>query len=143
MPYTMPKFTAFALLRIKGVTFNYHESDLSYLEACFARGDRRMGQVLLRAYQKGCMLDGWTELFKYDMWREAFAELGIDPAFYAYRRREKDEIMPWDVIDCGVTKEFLWREKEKAEKAQTTKDCRKGCNGCGLQRFKGVCKYCG
>lgn len=130
-------------LRIKGVTFNYHESDLSYLEACFARGDRRMGQVLLRAYQKGCMLDGWTELFKYDMWREAFAELGIDPAFYAYRRREKDEIMPWDVIDCGVTKEFLWREKEKAEKAQTTKDCRKGCNGCGLQRFKGVCKYCG
>ena len=130
-------------LRIKGVTFNYHESDLSYLEACFARGDRRMGQVLLRAYQKGCMLDGWTELFKYDMWREAFAELGIDPAVYAYRRREKDEIMPWDVIDCGVTKEFLWREKEKAEKAQTTKDCRKGCNGCGLQRFKGVCKYCG
>lgn len=130
-------------LRIKGVTFNYHESDLSYLEACFARGDRRMGQVLLRAYQKGCMLDGWTELFKYDMWREAFAELGIDPAFYAYRRREKDEIMPWDVIDCGVTKEFLWREKEKAEKAQTTNDCRKGCNGCGLQRFKGVCKYCG
>ena len=105
-------------LHIKGVTFNYHESDLSYLEACFARGDRRMGQVLLRAYQKGCMLDGWTELFKYDMWREAFAELGIDPAFYAYRRREKDEIMPWDVIDCGVTKEFLWREKEKAEKAQ-------------------------
>lgn len=130
-------------LHIKSVTFNYHESDLSYLEACFARGDRRMGQVLLRAYQKGCMLDGWTELFKYDMWREAFAELGIDPAFYAYRRREKDEIMPWDVIDCGVTKEFLWREKEKAEKAQTTKDCRKGCNGCGLQRFKGVCKYCG
>ena len=130
-------------LHIKGVTFNYHESDLSYLEACFARGDRRMGQVLLRAYQKGCMLDGWTELFKYDMWREAFSELGIDPAFYAYRRREKDEIMPWDVIDCGVTKEFLWREKEKAEKAQTTKDCRKGCNGCGLQRFKGVCKYCG
>ena len=130
-------------LHIKGVTFNYHESDLSYLEACFARGDRRMGQVLLRAYQKGCMLDGWTELFKYDMWREAFAELGIDPAFYAYRRREKDEIMPWDVIDCGVTKEFLWREKEKAEKAQTTKDCRKCCNGCGLQRFKGVCKYCG
>lgn len=130
-------------LHIKGVTFNYHESDLSYLEACFARGDRRMGQVLLRAYQKGCMLDGWTELFKYDMWREAFSELGIDPAFYAYRRREKDEIMPWDVIDCGVTKEFLWREKEKVEKAQTTKDCRKGCNGCGLQRFKGVCKYCG
>ncbi len=131
------------LLRIKGVNFHYHQSDLSYLEACFARGDRKMGKVLLRAYQKGCILDGWTEQFKYDMWREAFAETGVDPAFYAFRRREKDEIMPWDVIDCGVTKEFLWREKEKAEKAQTTKDCRKGCNGCGLQRFKGVCKYCG
>lgn len=131
------------LLRIKGVNFHYHQSDLSYLEACFARGDRKMGKVLLRAYQKGCILDGWTEQFKYDMWREAFAETGIDPAFYAFRRREKDEIMPWDVIDCGVTKDFLWREKEKAEKAQTTKDCRKGCNGCGLQRFKGVCKYCG
>lgn len=131
------------LLRIKGVNFHYHQSDLSYLEACFARGDRKMGKVLLRAYQKGCILDGWTEQFKYDMWREAFAETGIDPAFYAFRRREKDEIMPWDVIDCGVTKDFLWREKEKAEKAQTTRDCRKGCNGCGLQRFKGVCKYCG
>lgn len=130
------------LRQVKGVNFNYHESDLSYLEACFARGDRKMGKVLLRAFEKGCMLDGWTEHFKYEAWREAFEETGIDPAFYAFRRREKDEIMPWDIIDCGVTKEFLWREKEKAEKGQTTKDCRKGCNGCGLQRFKGVCSFC-
>ncbi len=128
---------------IKGANFNYHESDLSYLEACFARGDRKMGKVLLRAFEKGCMLDGWSEHFKYDAWREAFQETGIDPAFYAFRRREKDEIMPWDHIDCGVTKEFLWREKEKADQAATTKDCRKGCNGCGLQRFKGVCSFCG
>lgn len=132
-----------AFKQIKGANFNYHESDLSYLEACFARGDRRMGKVMLAAYRKGCVLDGWSECFKYDAWREAFAETGIDPAFYAHRRREKDEILPWDHIDCGVTKEFLWREKEKAEKAQTTKDCRKGCNGCGLQRFKGVCSFCG
>ncbi len=131
------------LHRIKGVTFNYHESDLSYLEACFARGDRKMGKVLLRAFEKGCFLDSWTEQFHYDRWREAFVETGVDPAFYAFRRREKDEIMPWDVIDCGVTKSFLWREKEKAEQAVTTRDCRKGCNGCGLQRFKGVCKFCG
>ena len=131
------------LREVKGVNFNYHESDLSYLEACFARGDRRMGKVLLRAFEKGCMLDSWGEHFKYEAWREAFEETGIDPAFYAFRRREKDEIMPWDVIDCGVTKEFLWREKEKADRAATTKDCRKGCNGCGLQRFKGVCKFCG
>ena len=128
---------------IKGANFNYHESDLSYLEACFARGDRKMGKVLLRAFEKGCILDGWGELFNYEAWREAFEETGIDPAFYAFRRREKDEILPWDHIDCGVTKEFLWREKEKADQAVTTKDCRKGCNGCGLQRYKGVCSFCG
>ncbi len=130
------------VLKIKGVNFNYHESDLSLMEACFARGDRRLGQVLLKAYEKGCMLDGWTEHFKYDKWLEAFEESGLDPAFYAYRRREKDELLPWDVIDCGVTKAFLWREKEKADRAEVTKDCRKGCNGCGLQRYKGVCKLC-
>jgi len=130
------------VLKIKGVNFNYHESDLSLMEACFARGDRRLGQVLRKAYEKGCMLDGWTEHFKYDKWLEAFEESGLDPAFYAYRRREKDELLPWDVIDCGVTKAFLWREKEKADRAEVTKDCRKGCNGCGLQRYKGVCKLC-
>ena len=132
-----------ALRSVKGVNFNYHESGLSFLEACFSRGDRRMGQVLLRAFEKGCMLDGWSEQFKYDTWMEAFRECGVDPAFYAYRRREKDEILPWDFIDSGVTKEYLWREKQKADRAETTKDCRKGCNGCGLQRFKGVCKFCG
>ncbi len=132
-----------ALRKVKGVNFNYHESGLSYLEACFARGDRRMGDVLLKAFEKGCMLDGWTEHFKYDAWMEAFDECGIDPAFYAYRRREKDEILPWDFIDSGITKEFLWREKEKADRAEVTRDCRQGCNGCGLQRFKGVCSFCG
>ena len=130
-------------LKIKGVNFNYHESNLSYLEACFARGDRRLGRVLRLAFEKGCMLDGWTEHFKYDAWMEAFAEAGVNPEFYAFRRREKDEILPWDIIDCGVSKEFLWREKEKSDRAETTKDCRKGCNGCGLQRFKGVCSFCG
>ncbi len=132
-----------AFKQIKGATFSYHESDLSYLEACFARGDRRMGKVLLRAFEKGCILDGWSEQFNYEAWREAFEETGVDPAFYAFRRREKDEILPWDHIDCGVTKEYLWREKEKADRAATTRDCRKGCNGCGLQRYKGVCSFCG
>jgi len=124
------------------VNFNYHESNLSFMEACFARGDRRLGRVLRLAFEKGCMLDGWTEHFKYDAWMEAFAEAGVDPEFYAFRRREKDEILPWDIIDCGVSKEFLWREKEKAERGETTKDCRQGCNGCGLQKLKGVCKGC-
>lgn len=131
-----------ALRKVKGVNFNYHESGLSFLEACFARGDRRMGQVLLSAFEKGCMLDGWTEYFKYDAWMDAFKECGIDPAFYAYRRREKDEILPWDFIDSGISKEFLWREKCKADRAEVTRDCRQGCNGCGLQRFKGVCSFC-
>ncbi len=126
---------------VKGVTFNYHESSLSRLEACFARGDRRLGAVLLRAWEKGCMLDGWTELFKYDTWMEAFAECGLDPAWYAHRRRGKDELLPWEVIDSGVTRAFLWHEWEKAQAAITTRDCREGCNGCGLQRWKGVCSY--
>ena len=126
---------------VKGVTFNYHESGLSFLEACFSRGDRRLGRVLLRAYRKGCCLDGWTELFSFDKWMEAFAEEGLDPAFYANRRRGRDELLPWDFIDSGVTKAFLWREKEKAERGAVTRDCREGCNGCGLQRFEGVCQF--
>ena len=100
-----------------------------------------MGAVLKRAWEKGCVLDGWNETFRYDLWMEAFRECGIDPAFYAHRERKKEEILPWDHIDSGVTKQFLWREKEKSECAETTKDCRKGCNGCGLNRWKGVCAY--
>ncbi len=129
------------VLNIKGVTFHWHEPYVSYLEACFARGDRRMGAVLKRAWEKGCILDGWNETFRFNTWMDAFRECGIDPAFYANRERTKEEVLPWDHIDCGVTKAFLWREKEKSERAETTKDCRKGCNGCGLQRWKGVCSY--
>ena len=127
------------ILNIKGVKFNWHEPHLSFLEACFARGDRRIGKVLQTAVEKGCMLDGWNDQFRFDLWMEAFRECGLDPAFYANRRREKDERMPWDHIDSGVTKSFLWREKEKSDREETTKDCRQGCNGCGLQRWKGVC----
>lgn len=129
------------VLNIKGVNFNWHAPDLSLLEACFARGDRRMGQVLLRAFERGCILDGWSEVFKYDQWLEAFKDCGLTTEFYANRTRGKEELLPWDFIDSGITKSFLWREKEKSEKAEVTKDCRKGCNGCGIQRFKGVCEY--
>ena len=128
------------VLNMKGVQFNWHEPELSLLESCFSRGDRRMGQVLLRAFELGCFLDGWSEVFKYDVWMQAFADCGIDPAFYAHRVRERDEILPWDFIDAGVTKAFLWREREKAYRAETTSDCRNGCHGCGLQRFEGVCQ---
>ena len=128
------------LRRIKGVNFNWHEPEVSYLEACFSRGDRRIGRVLERAVEKGCLLDGWSEQFKFDKWMEAFADCGLDPEWYAYRRRGKDEILPWDFIDAGVTKSSLWREKERAERAEVTPDCRKGCQGCGLRRFEGVCR---
>ena len=129
------------VLNIKGVNFNWHEPHLSFLEACFARGDRRIGSVLEKAVELGCCLDGWNEAFRFDLWMKAFESCGLDPAFYANRGREKDEIMPWDHIDCGVTKSFLWSEKEKSERAETTRDCRQGCNGCGMQRWKGVCAY--
>ena len=129
------------VLKIKGVNFNWHAPELSYLEACFARGDRRLGRVLKRAFERGCVLDGWSEQFKYDEWMKAFEDCGLDPAFYANRERGKDEILPWDFLDCGITKAFLWREKEKSERAETTRDCRQGCNGCGIQRIKGLCSY--
>ena len=129
------------LKQIKGVNFNYHESRTSLLEACFARGDRRLCKVLMKAFEKGCFLDGWSELFDYDKWVEAFEDCGLDMAFYAFRTRTKDEVLPWDHIDCGITKAFLWREKEKGDRAEVTHDCRNGCNGCGIQRFEGVCQY--
>ena len=129
------------ILAIKGVQFNWHEPHLSFLEACFARGDRRICRVLRSAYERGCFLDGWSEQFKFDQWMKAFEDNGLDPAFYALRKRERDEVLPWDHIDSGVTKAYLWREKEKSDRAEVTRDCRNGCNGCGIQRLKGVCRY--
>lgn len=97
--------------------------------------------MLETAFRKGCYLDGWSELFDYEKWVEAFSECGLDMGFYAFRTREKNEVLPWDHIDCGITKAFLWREKEKGDRAEVTPDCRNGCNGCGIQRFEGVCQY--
>ena len=109
--------------------------------AVFARGDRRLGDAMERAWKLGCRFDGWSDQFRYDLWLQAFKDCGIDPDFYATRERPLTEVFPWDHLDCGVTKQFLWREKEKSERAETTRDCRAGCNGCGLQRWKGVCAY--
>ncbi|MBQ7455400.1 MAG: TIGR03960 family B12-binding radical SAM protein, partial [Clostridia bacterium] len=128
------------LHQVKGVNFNWHEPELSMLEACFSRGDRRMGEVLYAAWKNGCRMDAWTEFLNFDGWMQAFAQCGVDPAFYASRPRGKDELFPWDFIDAGVTRSYLWREHERAMRAQTTPDCRKGCQGCGLQRFEGVCQ---
>ena len=122
-------------LHIKGVTFNYHETGTSNLEAVFARGDRRVGKVLAKAHELGCRFDGWTEHFRPELWEQAFEETGVDPAFYSYRERSSDEILPWDIIDPLISKDFLIRENEKARAAQVTPDCRQGCAGCGINKF--------
>lgn len=129
-----------SIMHIKGVEFNWHTPEVSFLEACFARGDRRMADVLEAAWQRGCRFDGWSDQFKYDAWMDAFSACGADPAFYANRRRDKDELLPWGFIDAGVTQAYLWREHERAVQAMTTPDCRKGCQGCGLKRFEGACE---
>lgn len=122
-------------LHIKGVTFNYHETKTSNLEAIFARGDRKVCRLLEHAYHLGCKFDGWTEYFKSQLWEQAFAETGTDLEFYAYRERDYEEILPWDIIDPLISREFLIRENEKAKAAQVTPDCRRGCAGCGINRY--------
>ena len=129
-----------ALQRIKGVDFKYHAPDLSYIEAVFARGDRKTADALERAWQLGCRFDGWSDQFRYDLWLKAFMETNVDPDFYAVRQRPLDEIFPWDHLDCGVTKQYLVREWEKAMRAERTQDCRKGCTGCGMKRYEGACR---
>ena len=121
----------------KTVTYNWHDGQTSFIEAVLARGDRRLGNVLETVWRKGGHLDAWEEYFSLERWQEAFAECGVDPAFYAYRRREKDEIMPWDMISSGVTREYLWREHENAVAGVTTPDCRTRCNGCGANKLVG------
>ena len=131
-----------AFQKYKNARFIYHDSSLSRIEACFAVGDRRLSKVLYRAWQSGCILDGWDECFLYDNWLQAFVDCGLDLDFYAHRQRSLDETLPWDHIDAYISKSFLKREYEKALRAETTRDCREGCNGCGLQVLKGVCRGC-
>lgn len=127
-------------IKSKRIRYNWHDNKTSYLEGIFARGDRRLSAVILRAVEKGCKFDGWGEHFRFDLWMETFEELGIDPNFYNLRERSYDEILPWDHIDIGVTKQFLMRENEKAKAGQTTPQCREKCSGCGAAVWKtGVC----
>ncbi len=123
----------------KRVKYNYHEAPVSVLEGVFARGDRRLGRVLLKAHEKGVKFDGWSDIFDLNKWNEAFKEAGIDQGFYT-RERSFDEILPWDMIDVGVTKEFLISEAKKAKEGITTPQCREKCSNCGAACFKGgVC----
>ncbi len=127
-------------LRHKNITFNWHDAKLSLMEGIFSRGDRRLSKVLIKAWEKGCKFDGWNEHFKYDAWMQAFNEAGIDPEFYANRRRGLDEVLSWSLIDIGVSLTFFKREYEKAIKEETTPNCRQKCVGCGAASFeRGVC----
>ena len=122
------------------IQFNHHDSKTSVIEAVIARGDRRVADAIYAAYKKGSTFDSWTEHFNFDNWISAFEETNIDVAFYAYRKREYDEILPWDHINVGVTKEFLIRESKKAVAETTTPHCREKCSACGATVFNGgVC----
>ncbi|MCF6460600.1 TIGR03960 family B12-binding radical SAM protein [Clostridium sp. Cult3] len=128
-------------IKDRKITFNYHDPKLSYLEAVLARGDRRLCKTLIRAWEKGCKFDGWSEKFDYDIWMEAFSETEIEGDFYALRERRIDEVLPWDFIDSGVSKKYLIREYERAKSQELTRDCRLGCTGCGINKSfsGGVC----
>ncbi|ARE87339.1 Radical SAM superfamily protein [Clostridium formicaceticum] len=128
-------------LNRKSITYNYHDAKTSFLEAVFARGDRRLSKVLAQAVAEGCKFDGWMEHFDFDKWMEVFEKVGIDPNFYVNRKREYEEILPWDHIDVGVSKEFLIRENERAIKGELTQDCRTNCSGCGVNQgfIGGIC----
>ncbi|MCR5669905.1 MAG: TIGR03960 family B12-binding radical SAM protein [Butyrivibrio sp.] len=128
-------------LNQKHIKYNWHEADASMMEGVFARGDRKLNKVILKAYEKGCIFDAWSEYFKFDVWMETFKECGVDPFFYTTRERKDDEIFPWDILNCGVTKEFLLREWKTALSGKPSTNCRKGCLGCGAASYKvGVCK---
>lgn len=127
-------------LNQKSIKYNWHEADVSVLEGILARGDRKVADVIYMAYKKGCIYDAWGEYYKHDVWMECFEECGLSVDFYTTRERSLDEKFPWDFIDCGVTKEFLKREWERALAGEVTPNCKIACQGCGAARFgTGIC----
>lgn len=126
----------------KNISYNWHDAETSILEGVFARGDRRLSNVLLAAQKKGARFDGWQDFFDYNLWMEAFSECGIEPDFYNRRERSYEEILPWDHIDVGVSKAFLINENEKAKRAEITPNCREKCAGCGIIKSFGG-GFCG
>lgn len=124
----------------KSIKYNWHEADVTVLEGILARGDRRIGPAIQRAYEKGCLFDSWSEWFQNERWLEAFAECGTDMDFYTTRERALDEIFPWDFIDIGVSRRFLEKEWKRAHEETVTPNCRQNCSGCGAASFGGgVC----
>lgn len=122
-------------LNQKSIKYNWHEADVSVMEGVLARGDRRLGQVIRKVYEKGCFFDAWGEYYDNARWMETMEECGLSVDFYTHRQRSLDEILPWDFIDCGVTKEFLKREWEKSLREEVSENCRQKCQGCGAARL--------
>ena len=122
-------------MRGRSISYNWHDPDTSVLEAVFARGDRRVADVIEEAWRNGAKFDSWSEYFDFQRWQDAFAACGLSMDFYATRQRDKDEILPWDMISTGVRKPFLWREREQCYQNKITPDCRKQCTGCGADKL--------
>ncbi len=126
----------------KRIKYNYHDAKTSFIEAVLARGDRRVAPAIAYMVKNGAMLDAWDEGFDFDKWMEAFGKCGVDVAFYTTRGFATDEVLPWDIIDCGVTKKYLLSEREKAYRGVTTPSCAEHCNGCGANKLGGKNKWC-
>ena len=127
-------------LNRKSLKYHWHDAEVTVLEGVFARGDRKLSKVIREAYRLGCLYDSWTEKFDNEKWMKAFENTGIEIGFYNLRERRADEIFPWDFIDIGVTKEFLYQEWQRAKKGEVTPNCRVKCSGCGVMKYKGgVC----
>lgn len=122
-------------IKAKNVVYNWHDPQTSYIEATLSRGDRRMGAVIENVWRAGGRLEAWSDYFSFERWMKAFKDAGVDPEFYAYRARSKDENMPWDIVDVGVRKAHLWHEREQAYKSELSPDCRKQCSACGAAKL--------
>ena len=132
-----------ALRRDKSITYNWHDPQTSYLEAILARGDRRLADVLEWVWAHGGKMDSWTEYFDYQRWLDGLAACGLDGGFYAHRERPQDEVFPWGRLSTGVSREFLWQEREACYQSVTTPDCRTRCSGCGANKLLEGGRTCG
>ena len=124
------------------IRYAYHDAKVSRIEAVLARGDRRLAPAIAAAVDDGAIFDAWDEYFDYDRWMRAFEKAGVDPDFYTVRGYGEDEVLPWDIIDAGVTKDYLLRERHKAYEGKTTPSCKEQCNGCGANKLGGKNRWC-
>ena len=122
-------------IKAKNVVYNWHDPQTSYIEATLSRGDRRIGRVIENVWRAGGRLEAWSDYFSFERWMKAFDDAGVDPTFYAHRERDKDEVMPWDIVDVGVRRAHLWLEREQAYRSELSPDCRKQCSACGAAKL--------